>query len=460
MYFLFVLDGKEPRWIVTTEDCIIMEQGSLHFDHRATQEAIRDCHTIVAFENTPIPKSLDGKVLRLPTPTPTPSHPEDDMLLALLENMRNQTTKQEAPVKKLTNEQLQVVRAPPDINIVVKACAGSGKTTTTIHRIKYLIRKCGISPDAIILMTFTRDAAANMTKRLESLLGPVPTLVAGTIDSIAFRFLRSHSMTFDAEAAENLNIAEFGGEFLAFLRRAPPSFFEPFRYLFVDELQDINKVQYAIMRQFYKHGVHIFGVGDPSQNIYAFRGSNNKYINEFERRFSPATTYYHSINFRSQRSIVEFATHASDIPMQAAPNHLQTFHSQPLPQVWYFGDLIAQAAAIQKIYGKCQNTSHSMAILSPTNEAINQVKTHITAAIHMSTIHKAKGLEWDVVILINMSDDALPMQKNKEAIDEGRRLFYVAVTRAKHTLYIFHTRPEVTRYIRRIPPVKYVAKAQ
>lgn len=456
MHFLFVLDGNEPRWIVTTEDCTIIEQGSLHFDHRSTQAAIQECHTIVTFENTPVPESLDGKgshkVMRLPTSS---SPPQDDMLLVLLENLRHHLTKQEAP-KKLTNEQLQVVRAPIDINIVVKACAGSGKTTTTIHRIKHLIRKCGISPDAIILMTFTRDAAANMTKRLESLLGPVPTLVVGTIDSIALRFLRSHSMSFDTEA-EDLDIAEFGHEFLAFLRRAPPSFFEPFRYLFVDELQDINNVQYAIMRQFYKHGVHIFGVGDPSQNIYTFRGSNNKYINEFERRFSPATTYYHSINFRSQRSIVEFATHASDIPMQAAP----TSHPQPLPQIWYFGDLIAQAAAIQKIYGKCQKTNHSMAILSPTNEAINQVKTHIaadtSAAIHMSTIHKAKGLEWDVVILINMSDDFIPMKKNKEAIDEGRRLFYVAVTRAKHTLYIFHTRPEVTRYIKHIPPMKYVA---
>jgi superfamily I DNA/RNA helicase len=231
----------------------------------------------------------------------------------------------------------------------------------------------------------------------------------------------------------------------------------------VDELQDINTVQYAIMRVFYKHGVHIFGVGDPSQNIYAFRGSNNKYINEFERRFSPATTYYHSINFRSQRSIVEFATHASDIPMQAMAFTKQK--AAPLPHICYYGDLAAQTSAIKKIYGKCQKASHSMAILSPTNEAINQVKTHITdtdisAEIHMSTIHKAKGLEWDVVILINMSDDAIPMQKNKEAIDEGRRLFYVAVTRAKHTLYIFHTRPEVTRYIRNIPPVKYVAKGQ
>jgi superfamily I DNA/RNA helicase len=271
-------------------------------------------------------------------------------------------------------------------------------------------------------------------------------------------------MTFDTEAAqvkEPRDIAEFGSEFLAFLRRTPPSFFEPFRYLFVDELQDINKVQYAIMRVFYKHGVHIFGVGDPSQNIYAFRGSNNKYINEFERRFSPATTYYHSINFRSQRPIVEFATHASDIPMQAMA--LSKQKAAPLPHICYYGDLAAQASAITKIYDKCQNTGHSMAILSPTNEPINQVKTHIadiSAEIHMSTIHKAKGLEWDVVILINMSDDALPMQKNKEAIDEGRRLFYVAVTRAKHTLYIFHTRPEVTRYIRHIPPVKYVAKGR
>lgn len=131
----------------------------------------------------------------------------------------------------------------------------------------------------------------------------------------------------------------------------------------------------------------------------------------------------------------------------------------PLPQICYYGDLAAQTSAIKKIYDKCQKANHSMAILSPTNEAINQVKARITdisAAIHMSTIHKAKGLEWDVVVLINMSDDALPMQKNKEAIDEGRRLFYVAVTRAKHTLHIFHTRPEVTRYIQRIPPMKYV----
>ena len=452
MYFLFVLDGKEPRWIVTTEDYVIIEQGSLDFDHRSTQAALQECHTIVAFETTSLPRCEKLTVLRLPTPS---APPQDDMLIALLENLRNHTTKQEAP-KKLTNEQLQVVKAPLDINIVVKACAGSGKTTTTIHRIKHLVR-CGVSPDAIILMTFTRDAAANMTKRLESLLGPMPTLVTGTIDSIAFRFLRSHSMAFDAEAAlvkEPRDIAEFGSEFLAFLRRAPSSFFESFRYLFVDELQDINNVQYAIMRQFYKHGVYIFGVGDPSQNIYAFRGSNNKYINEFEGRFSPAKCYYHSINFRSQRSIVEFATHASDIPMQAAP--LQTSHPSPLPQVRYFGDLDAQTSAIKKVYAKCQKFNHSMAILSPTNEAINQVKTHIAGAIHMSTIHKAKGLEWDVVILVNMSDDALPMQKNKEAIDEGRRLFYVAVTRAKHSLYIFHTRPEVTRYIRRIPPVKYV----
>ncbi|MDD5634431.1 MAG: ATP-dependent helicase, partial [Candidatus Omnitrophica bacterium] len=64
----------------------------------------------------------------------------------------------------------------------------------------------------------------------------------------------------------------------------------------------------------------------------------------------------------------------------------------------------------------------------------------------LSTIHQAKGLEWDAVLVIGLSEGQFPHAKsyidNKE-MEEERRLFYVAVTRAKRYLYLLHP---LTRY--------------
>jgi DNA helicase-2/ATP-dependent DNA helicase PcrA len=64
----------------------------------------------------------------------------------------------------------------------------------------------------------------------------------------------------------------------------------------------------------------------------------------------------------------------------------------------------------------------------------------------LSTIHQAKGLEWEAVFIIGFSDYEFPHPKalsSAEALEEERRLFYVATTRAKGLLYI--TYPE-TKY--------------
>jgi ATP-dependent DNA helicase UvrD/PcrA len=58
----------------------------------------------------------------------------------------------------------------------------------------------------------------------------------------------------------------------------------------------------------------------------------------------------------------------------------------------------------------------------------------------LSTIHSAKGLEWDVVHLIHASDGNLPSDmalSNRAGLDEERRLLYVALTRARHGLNIY-----------------------
>jgi DNA helicase-2/ATP-dependent DNA helicase PcrA len=58
----------------------------------------------------------------------------------------------------------------------------------------------------------------------------------------------------------------------------------------------------------------------------------------------------------------------------------------------------------------------------------------------LSTIHSAKGCEWDVVYIIHAADGAIPSDMavtNQDGIDEERRLFYVAMTRAKDRLYVY-----------------------
>jgi DNA helicase-2/ATP-dependent DNA helicase PcrA len=58
----------------------------------------------------------------------------------------------------------------------------------------------------------------------------------------------------------------------------------------------------------------------------------------------------------------------------------------------------------------------------------------------LSTIHSAKGCEWDVVYIIHAADGAIPSDmalSDQDGIDEERRLFYVAMTRAKDRLYVY-----------------------
>ncbi|HTA30554.1 MAG TPA: ATP-dependent helicase, partial [Candidatus Cybelea sp.] len=66
----------------------------------------------------------------------------------------------------------------------------------------------------------------------------------------------------------------------------------------------------------------------------------------------------------------------------------------------------------------------------------------------LSTIHQAKGLEFDVVFIIMLCDGQFPSARSvetPEGVEEERRLFYVAITRARDELYLTYPKIRVTR---------------
>ncbi len=75
--------------------------------------------------------------------------------------------------------------------ILILAGAGSGKTRVLTHRIAYLIKEKGISPQNILAVTFTNKASGEMRERLEKILGPLAENIwLGTFHSIGLRILR------------------------------------------------------------------------------------------------------------------------------------------------------------------------------------------------------------------------------------------------------------------------------
>lgn len=388
----------------------------------------------------------------------------------------------------LTPEQINIVTSDTDQHHKIIACAGSGKTTTILCRIKYLIDK-GVKPWQIMLTTFNVDAAENMRMRICELFGFKVNVYIGTIDALAYRFYNAYF-----KRPDFIGVTEYCTEFLKFLisdSEKATKLKNRIEYVFFDEFQDCNDVQFEIIKEFAKTA-RVTVIGDDAQNIYQWRGSNMDFILNFENYIScidnpkinnitKCKVLTLKNNFRSTPEIINLANasiknNSDQIPKDMIPINKSY---DRLPCVYRYQNEEEQAKytlAYILRYVKNNIPLDQIAVLSRNNYSLNYLeeiiekhninndneikyvslisddtkdtkpkimKDHVT----LTTIHKSKGLEWDVVFILSCNDDKFPSETTPMKLQEDRRLFYVAVTRAKRYLNISFTSKSITRYI-------------
>ena len=237
-----------------------------------------------------------------------------------------------------------------------------------------------------------------------------------------------------------------------------------FQHLFVDEFQDVNRLQFDLLRAWLGERNHLCAVGDPNQAIYSWNGAEADYIERFGNWFPGAAVLDLVDNYRSSPQILA----AGRAILPAGANSLVAHHLDgPRPTVTTHADDTDEAAAIARALRDAKGPEtawSSMAVLARTNAqtakltvALRQgeipYRVRIDAsrtdddpaeglsdsadAVDVATFHAAKGLEWPVVHLAGLEQGLVPISRAQTSAEvaEEQRLLYVAITRAERELH-------------------------
>ncbi len=106
---------------------------------------------------------------------------------------------------------------------------------------------------------------------------------------------------------------------------------QKFQYILIDEFQDINKVQYEIVRMLAGKGEHLFIVGDDDQSIYRFRGARPEIMLGFEKDYPDTKKVILNTNYRCSAEIVDSAECLISHNTKRFPKNMQAARGEKVP---------------------------------------------------------------------------------------------------------------------------------
>ena len=203
---------------------------------------------------------------------------------------------------ELSDRQREIIDDKQSKYIVVAAGPGSGKTRVLVHKLASLLLLEDVKHEQLLMLTFSRAAATEFKKRLIDLVGNAAHYVdIKTFHSYSFDLIGKQGNLDEAKdvvrlAAERIEKGEVEQSKIAK------------SVLVIDEAQDMAQDDFQLVRALMHQNeeMRVIAVGDDDQNIYAFRGSDSRYMQSLVEQES-AKLYEMTDNYRSGIAVVDCA---------------------------------------------------------------------------------------------------------------------------------------------------------
>lgn len=372
--------------------------------------------------------------------------------------------------------------------VLIIARAGSGKTHTMVAKALYLVTEKGLRPEELEFLAFNRKAAAEINERLNRQIDGLK--LADTFHAFALRL----SGVASGKVIENLEnpdeedeslfdykqVFALAAEKIEKLRgdysiRSQGRIIYPNRlkYLIIDEYQDFTAEYYQVIQAILKHNpfCKLVCIGDDWQAINGFAGAQVEFLINFKNYFPEAKILHLPVNYRCAKKIVEAASNfisaeylngRREHKITAARKNravIKIVYEKKIQEIGSNGYLGKLGGILRKQARKlCQKPEHKIAILTRCNKVYKRSLDYLRLQVNnfleqyglnlnidISTIHKYKGKQADTVIVFPAVKKIIPLKGNDPA--EEKRLFYVAVTRAKDELYFLTEAEECSPYL-------------
>ena len=254
-----------------------------------------------------------------------------------------------------------------------------------------------------------------------------------------------------------------------------------FEHILVDEYQDVNAMQIELIGLL--KGENLFAVGDPRQSIFGWRGSDVNYILNFENDFGAqdgdnVEVVHLKKNYRSLKGVVDFMNHViRDMGLPDLEEHLEgeskikilDFENEEMERNFVLKEIENSDDDLSEIFILARTNRILMELSKAMKERgiphfvreddRKQLTEDKKKGVTLATVHAIKGLEAKKVFVIGASEQNFPCKAsdhpavemvkrddyNRE--EEERRLFYVAVSRAREELIVTYSGKRGSYYI-------------
>jgi DNA helicase-4 len=256
-----------------------------------------------------------------------------------------------------------------------------------------------------------------------------------------------------------------------------------YQYILVDEFQDVNNLQVDLIQLLLTSQTQLFCVGDDWQSIYGFRGSNVNYIIEFEKHFPNSEIIKLNLNYRSTEHIVGASNEVIKNNKHKIDKEIKAVNRSEHKIVVYEGNddqdnIDFCARTVQQLLDDGVNSEEILFLYRRTSmyrpgqysnkPSLSAALTQKGLRVSAKTIHSSKGLEAKVVFILGLSEGSggfpdiwmedrifqvIKTSDRDLLMEEERRLFYVAITRAREKLYLITEKGNESSFLKEIPEI-------